>query len=74
MRANRNRRANNSLGREGLNVRAEGWSYEEPDHLLLGCFTLHERRRHRSRIFVRDRATRHVCATVILASLLARRI
>ncbi len=74
MRADRGARANNWLGCEELNVRTDGWSCEESDYLLFGQTTLHERLGHRSRIFVRDSTTGHVCATVTLASLLARRI
>jgi hypothetical protein len=66
--------ATNWLRGEELNLRADGWSCEEPDHLLFDRTTLHERLRNRSLILVRDRATGLVRATVFLASLLAGRV
>ena len=42
MRADRHTCANNWLGREWLNVRADGWSGDKSGHLLFGRTTLEQ--------------------------------
>ena len=74
MRADRHTCASNSLESKRLSERAGGHSCEKSNQLVFGSSVLRERLRRRSRIFLRGRATGHVCATVAFASLLARRV
>jgi hypothetical protein len=74
MGADRHSCASNLIESNRFGEGAGGESCEEPDELVFGRGLLRERLRCRSLVFVRDRATGHVCATFVLASLLARRV
>jgi len=66
--------AGNSLQSKRLSEKAGGHSCEESNDLTFGHSVLCEWRGYRSFVFLRDRTTGHVCATVALASLLTRRV
>lgn len=74
MRADRIAPAGNSLESKRLSEKTGGNSCEECHDLMFGHSVLCERLRWSSNVFLRDRATGHVCATIAFASLLARRV
>ena len=74
MRADRHTCASDSIESKRLSEKTRGPSCEEWNNLMFSDSVLRERLRCSTRIFLRDRATGHVCATVAFASLVARRV